>query len=76
MVALNALVLGIQESHRWHWTSPWTIGSIAAGAVLLAVLVRTQLRESEPLLDVRPFLDPAYVADAVVLYCAQFASIA
>ncbi|CAN5564030.1 MFS transporter [soil metagenome] len=75
MAALTALVLGLQQSHRWHWTSPWTIGLLVGGIALLAVFVWTQLKAAEPLLDVRLFTDRGYVGDAVVLYTAQFALI-
>jgi MFS family permease len=37
--------------------------------------VRNQLRQNEPLLDVRLFLGRGFTADAIVLYCGQFALI-
>jgi len=72
---LTALVLGLQQSHEWHWTSPLTLGLIGGGAGLLAVFVRTQLQTDAPLLDVRLFVNRGFTADVVVLFCAQFALI-
>ncbi len=75
IAALGMLVLGLQESHNWLWTSPLTISLIAGGLVLLGAFVWLQLRESEPLLDVRLFRYRYFTADAIALYCAQFAVI-
>jgi EmrB/QacA subfamily drug resistance transporter len=73
IAAIGMLVLGLQESHNWHWTSPLTIGLIAGGGVLLAGFVITQLRASDALLNVRLFGYRYFSADAIVLFCAQFA---
>ena len=75
VAALTTLVLGIQESHARHLPIAWILGLIVVGAFLLAVFVLNQLRQREPLLDVRLFLSRGFTADAVVLYCGQFALI-
>jgi MFS family permease len=75
VAGLTALVLGLQESHAWHWTSPLTLSMIFGGIVLLTLFAASQWRLTEPLLDVRLFLNRGFTADAVVLYCAQFALI-
>jgi EmrB/QacA subfamily drug resistance transporter len=75
VAGLTALVLGLQESHTWRWTSPLTLALIFGGILMLAVFGASQWRLTEPLLDVRLFLNRGFTADAVVLYCAQFALI-
>lgn len=74
IVALGMLILGLQESHNWLLTMPLAIaGLIAGGAALLTAFVFVQLKVTEPLLDVRLFRHKSFTADAVVLYCTQFA---
>jgi MFS family permease len=60
-------VLGLQQAGTWGWTSPWTIGSIAAGALLLIAFVAYELRQTEPLIRVRLFSQRAFAADNAVL---------
>lgn len=72
-LGITTLVLGLQESHGWQWTSPWTLGLIGSGVLLLAGFVMIQLWLAQPLLDVRLVLDPCFTADTIVLFCSQFA---
>lgn len=74
IVALGLLVLGLQESHNWLWTAPLAlVALIAGGIVLTGAFVVVQLRMTNPLLDVRLFRHRYFTADAIVLFCAQFA---
>jgi EmrB/QacA subfamily drug resistance transporter len=72
IAGLTAFVLGLQQSHVWHWTSPATWGLLGGGIALLTAFVMIQLRRAEPLLNLRLFCDPGFTADAIALYCAQF----
>jgi EmrB/QacA subfamily drug resistance transporter len=65
--AMGLVVLGLQQAGTWGWTSPWTIGSIAAGALLLIAFVAYELRQTEPLIRVRLFSQRAFAADNAVL---------
>ncbi|MFJ6775325.1 MFS transporter [Kitasatospora sp. NPDC091257] len=56
--ALVLIVLALQEGAAWGWRSPATLGSIAAGTLLLGAWFRTQLRSPAPLIDVRRLLRP------------------
>ena len=53
VAGMGLSVLGIQQSTEWGWGDPATIGSIAAGLILLAAFVRVEYRVSNPLIDVR-----------------------
>ena len=61
-------VLGLQQSSEWGWTSPATIGCIAAGVVLLALFVRLELRTRTPLIDLHIFRDRGFAAANAVLF--------
>jgi len=52
-LGLVAVLLAVSETSNWHWLSAKTIGSIAAGLVLLALWVRSEARSSHPLVDMR-----------------------
>lgn len=73
--ALGPMVLGLQQSHVWGWTSPLTLGLVAAGGVLLAIFIRTQMHAPEPLVDLRLLTDRQFAADGIVLFCAQCAMV-
>lgn len=44
---LSALVYGVVGTDTRSWSSPWTIGSLAAGAVLLGLFVLVEARFAE-----------------------------
>ncbi|WP_371345556.1 MFS transporter [Ancylobacter sp. IITR112] len=73
--ALAPLVLGLQQSHAWGWTSPLTLALIGTGGCVLAVFIQVQRRAAEPLVDLRLFADRQFAADGIVLFCAQCALI-
>ncbi len=73
--ALGAIVLALQQSHDWGWTSPLTIGLLASGMALLAGFLVIQWRSSDPLIDVRLLISRRFAGDGVVLFCAQFSII-
>ncbi|MFF2731004.1 DHA2 family efflux MFS transporter permease subunit [Streptomyces sp. NPDC058008] len=52
---LVALVFGVVKGETWGWTSGGTLGSMAAGLVLLAVFCRYETRQEHPLLPMRLF---------------------
>ena len=52
---LAVMILGIAQGAPWGWTSPGTIGAMGAGAILLSLFIRHELRTSQPLLELRMF---------------------
>jgi len=59
-VGLALLLYTVSEANRWGWTSPPTIVLGAGGLVLLGAFIVHELREPEPLIDLRMFAIPAY----------------
>jgi EmrB/QacA subfamily drug resistance transporter len=63
---LFALVYGFSHAETTSWGNPYTIASLVASAVLLAVFVTIERRASQPLLPLRIVLDRnragAYIA--------------
>jgi EmrB/QacA subfamily drug resistance transporter len=55
--ALFAIVYGFAHVESTSWTNPVTLGSMIAGAVLLAVFVWLESRVAHPLLPLRLVLD-------------------
>ena len=52
-VGLVAFLVGISKATTWGWGDPKTLGAIAGGLVVLAVWGLFELRQSDPLVDLR-----------------------
>lgn len=70
---MGLAVLGLQQSGTWGWSSPFTWLCIAAGLVMLAWFVRFELRQENPLIQVRIFFDKAFTADSLILFLLSIA---
>ncbi|GAA3673730.1 hypothetical protein GCM10022237_36650 [Nocardioides ginsengisoli] len=51
--ALTAILISLTKGGHWGWTSPTTLGLVAAGLVTLVIWVPLELRTPRPLVDVR-----------------------
>ena len=67
------LMFGISEGPNRGWHSAQILGSIAAGAVLLGILVSVELRSSTPLLQLRLFGNRLFRSTSLVLMIAMAA---
>ncbi|MHA3023911.1 MFS transporter [Mycobacterium sp. BMJ-28] len=61
-VLLIGITYGIQPygDSTTGWTSPWVLGAIAAGLVLLVVFCLIELRVESPMVDIRLFKSAAF----------------
>ena len=57
-LGMTAIVLGLVEAGSDGWTSPVTVGSLVAGALLLGLFLHTEGRAAEPVLPLRLFANP------------------
>ena len=73
VLGLGSLVLGLMQSRPWGWASPAVIGLLGASAVLLPLTVWWELRQREPLVQLRLFGNRNFCADNLVLAGVQFA---
>ena len=69
---LSALVYGLIEAPRVGWTSFETLGLIAAGLALMGVFAMWELRNKQPMLDVRLFARPAFGVSSLTLTLVFF----
>ncbi|HUA46051.1 MAG TPA: MFS transporter [Solirubrobacteraceae bacterium] len=65
--AMGLVVLGLQQSSVWGWSSAATWVSLIVGALLMVAFVRWELRTPDPLLRLRIFSDRGFAADTAVL---------
>jgi EmrB/QacA subfamily drug resistance transporter len=66
-VGLGALMTGVSEGSTLGWHDPAVLVAVAAGAVLLVLLVLVELRVDRPLIDMRLFRHRLFAA-ATSLY--------
>lgn len=72
VVGIGTLVLGLQQTSVWGWTSPATLLCLAVGVVATTGLVVTQLRSRRPLVALRLFGSRAFAGPVLVLGLVQF----
>jgi EmrB/QacA subfamily drug resistance transporter len=70
------LVYGISRAGTDGWGDVWTVASIAAGVVMVAVFLMLERRVEHPLLPVRVFLDRTRAASFVAMFFAPAAMFA
>jgi EmrB/QacA subfamily drug resistance transporter len=64
---VGLVVLGLQQAGAWGWTDVRTLGCVAAGLLVAATFVVSQLRAQDPLIDLRVFAVRAFAFDNAVL---------
>jgi EmrB/QacA subfamily drug resistance transporter len=65
--AMGLLVLGLQQSAEWGWSSARTWACIVVGLLLMGAFVRWELRARDPLLRLAIFRDRGFTVDNLVL---------
>jgi EmrB/QacA subfamily drug resistance transporter len=70
---MGVLVLGIIQAPGWGWGSARTLGTLAAGAVLLAAFAAAEARTAHPMLDIALFRNPRFTAASGSVAIAFFA---
>jgi hypothetical protein len=67
-LAIGGLVLGIQEGPERGWTNALTLSGLVIGIAALILFVLIELRQENPLLDVRVFKVRALATGSVNLF--------
>ena len=70
---LGLLMFGVSEGPNRGWHDPQVLGTIAAGAVLLAVMVVVELHSAEPIIDLRLLGNRLFRAGNGVMVLASIA---
>lgn len=71
-VALTAVLVALSKGGQWGWLSPATLGSGAAGLVLLALWAPLELRTPAPLVDIRVAMRRAVLLPNLGSFLAGF----
>jgi MFS family permease len=72
-VGLVCLILPLEQAHEWGWGSLRVWGLIAASAVVLGLLVAFELRQTDPLVDIRALGRRPILLTNVATVCFGFA---
>jgi EmrB/QacA subfamily drug resistance transporter len=67
--SLFLIVFGVLRGNAEGWTSALILSSLIGGAVLLAVFVLVEHRQSRPMLDLSLFRSSAFVGVSVATFC-------
>jgi hypothetical protein len=70
---MSLIVYGIIQAPAWGWASASTIGALATGAAVLAVLVAAERATASPMIDVSLFRNPRFTAAAASVAISFFA---
>ncbi len=69
-------ILAVQQAGTWGWTAPTTMAVLLAGLAISTWFCWSQLRNPDPLVNVRLFARRAFVGNVVVLGFVQFGMLA
>lgn len=72
-LGLVAVVLAVVQSESWGWTSPLTLGVLAAGLLLLVAFVLVENRVKSPLLPMSLFRNQTITIGAIAVGTNFFA---
>ena len=75
-LGLIALLIGVTEGNSWGWSSPKTLGMLAAGLAVLGMWLRVEQVVPEPLVDLRLLRLRAVLATNVATFLIGFAMFA
>ncbi|HTW08476.1 MAG TPA: MFS transporter [Acidimicrobiales bacterium] len=70
---MATLVLGVIEAPQWGWGSAAAIGTVLAGATILAGFVVVERHREHPMLDVSLFRNPRFSAASAAVAISFFA---
>src|SRR5262245_48289666 len=73
VVAMSLIVYGIIQAPSWGWASAATLTTLAAGLVILGLLVAAELRTAHPMIDMSLFRNPRFTAAAAAVAISFFA---
>jgi EmrB/QacA subfamily drug resistance transporter len=73
VAGLGTLVYGVIRGGSDGWIDGVTVGSLAAGVVLVGVFIAHEARTPVPLLDVRVFRNPRFTGASVAVAACYFA---
>jgi EmrB/QacA subfamily drug resistance transporter len=65
--AMGLMVLGLQQSSSWGWSSVSTWACLVIGVLLMVAFIREELTNPEPLLRLRIFRDRAFAVETTAL---------
>lgn len=76
LTGVSALIFGLVQSDDWGWVDPRTLGAIATGALLVALLMWRSARHPYPVVRLDLFSHPTYLVGniSMTMYAISFFS--
>src|SRR5215472_6229963 len=70
---MGLIIFGVIQAPGWSWASAATIGTLAAGVAVMALLVAAERAAANPMIDVHLFRNPRFTAASASVAVAFFA---
>jgi len=71
-LGVSAIVVALMEADVWSWSSPLTLGLLALGLVLLALLIYVDRHAEKPYIDFSLFKERTFLGTLIAIFCTQF----
>ncbi|KHL96201.1 MFS transporter [Paenibacillus sp. IHB B 3415] len=72
-IAFASLVFGVHQAGDEGMSNVWALGSLVVGAVVLLIFIWHELRQKQPLLELRTFRSPAFTHGIILGWTNQIA---
>lgn len=71
-LAFSSLIFGVHRGGTEGWSDPYTLVCLITGLVLLTAFIIIELRQKEPLLELRSFRSPDFTRGMILMWINQF----
>ncbi|MFF2090093.1 DHA2 family efflux MFS transporter permease subunit [Paenibacillus sp. NPDC058174] len=70
-IAFSSLIYSVHQAGESGWSDPWTLGSLLVGIVALLLFIWNELKQKEPLLELRVFRSRAFTHGIILAWMNQ-----
>ncbi|WP_239617974.1 MDR family MFS transporter [Cohnella mopanensis] len=72
-IAFASLVFSVHQAGDKGWSNEWTLATLGIGVVALLLFIWNELKQKQPLLELRTFRSPAFTHGIILAWMNQIA---